>query len=101
MNEGSITVGEIISIENSEGEQVAFEVLFTFLNEINNCLYMVLTPVSDGDEAEVEITALRFEEGEDDISIYNITEEEWEMVEEVFDLFQEHLKSVEEQAHYG
>lgn len=79
---------ELIYIPDDEGNEEAFEVLFTFELDENRHQYMVVAPEEDGegdDGEEMEVFAFRFEEDDDKITLHFIEdEEEWDLVEETF-----------------
>lgn len=84
---------ERIVIPDENGDEHLFEVLFTFdVDETGNS-YMVLVAegARDSDEVEVEVHAFRYEEPEgEDLALYPLeTDEEWEMVEELLNTFQD------------
>ncbi|WP_221566122.1 DUF1292 domain-containing protein [Alkalihalobacillus sp. TS-13] len=85
---------ERIIIPDENGEEHLFEVLFTFDVDATERSYMVLVPVENGeDEEDVEVFAFRYEdkgEKDDDIELFPIeTDQEWDMVEEMLNTFQE------------
>ncbi|WLD92189.1 DUF1292 domain-containing protein [Alkalihalobacillus sp. AL-G] len=88
---------ERIIIPDENGEEHLFEVLFTFDVDESGHSYMVLVPVGDNGEAEddeeVEVFAFRYEdkgEKDDDIELFPIeTDQEWEMIEEMINTFQD------------
>ncbi|MFN7249181.1 MAG: DUF1292 domain-containing protein [Anaerobacillus sp.] len=86
---------ERIIIPDENGDEHLFEVLFTFDVDETGKSYMVLIAVGDedSDDEEVEVHAFRYEEtgeGDDDLSLIPIeTDEEWEIVEEMLNTFQE------------
>lgn len=88
-----------IIVPDENGDEHLFEILFTFDVDSTGGSYMVLVPEGSGDdeEAEVEVTAFRYEEPEgEDLSLFPIeTDEEWDMVEELLNTFSEE----EEQSH--
>ncbi len=85
---------ERIIIPDENGEEHLFEVLFTFDIDEKEHSYMVLVPAETGeDEEDVEVFAFRYEdkgEKDDDIELFPIeSDQEWDMVEEMLNTFQE------------
>lgn len=75
---------EIIYIPDEDGNDEAFEVLFTFELDENNQKYIMVTPEEQTD-GETDVFAFRFEEDEDNMKLYFIEDEhEWDLVEETF-----------------
>lgn len=89
------TERERIVIPDENGDEHLFEVLFTFDVDETGKSYMVLIAVGDedSDDEEVEVHAFQYTEtgeGEDDLQLIPIeTDEEWEIVEEMLNTFQE------------
>ncbi len=89
------TERERIIIPDENGDEHLFEVLFTFDVEETGKSYMVLIAVGEeeSEDEEAEVHAFRFEEtgeGDDDLQLFPIeTDEEWDMVEEMLNTFQE------------
>lgn len=76
---------EVIYIPDEEGNEEAFEVLFTFELDENDQKYMLVTPEDSEDEEETEVFAFRYEEEGDQITLFFIEDEkEWDLVEETF-----------------
>ncbi|HLS07599.1 DUF1292 domain-containing protein [Lentibacillus sp.] len=79
---------ERIIIPDENGEEHLFEVLFTFDVDQTGNSYLAVVPAEQKEDEEVEVYAFRFEEQEkndDDLSLFPIeSDEEWEMVEEMF-----------------
>jgi len=75
---------EYIYIPDENGKEEKFEVLYQFDHEDKH--YILLVPAdSDNDEDEAEVFAFRYEENDDTINLYMIEDEqEWDIVEEVF-----------------
>lgn len=85
---------ERIIIPDENGEEHLFEVLFSFDVDETQRTYIVVTPVEQLEEEEVEVYAFRVESNgdneEDDLSLFPIeSDEEWDMVEEMLDTFQD------------
>ncbi|WP_096201392.1 DUF1292 domain-containing protein [Bacillus sp. FJAT-45350] len=87
---------ERIIIPDENGDEHLFEELFKFSVDETGKSYILLVPVGDDEEDDedgVEVLAFRYEdeEGEDsDITLHTIeTEEEWDMVEEMLNTFEE------------
>lgn len=76
---------EIIYIPDDDGNEEAFEVLFTFELDENDHKYILVTP-EEQVEGEAEVFAFRYEEEDDDkMALYFIEDEqEWDLVEETF-----------------
>lgn len=76
---------DIIYISDEDGNEEAFEVLFTFELDDSDQKYMLVTPEEMEDETEAEVYAFRFEEEDDKITLFLIEDEkEWDIVEETF-----------------
>ncbi len=84
---------ERIIIPDENGEEHLFEVLYKFDIDETEASYIALIPVEQKDDDEVEVYAFRYEENgdeEDDIALFPIeTDEEWEIVEEMFETLSE------------
>lgn len=79
-----------ISIEDQDGNELLYEILFTFVSEDYGKNYVLVFPAGTAEEEEVEITAFSYTENEegDAGELENIeTDEEWDMVEEVLATF--------------
>ncbi len=79
-----------ISIEDQDGNELLYEILFTFVSEDYGKSYVLVFPAGTGEDEEVQLTAFAYTENEEgdageleDIA----TEEEWDMVEEVLATF--------------
>ncbi len=80
-----LEVGEVITIPDEEGGEESFEVIMTFEVEDGRKYLMAVSAEDDGDGEEEEVYAFRYEEHGDDLDLYLIEDdEEWEMVEEMF-----------------
>lgn len=75
---------EYIFIPDEDGNEDKFELIYQFDHEENH--YMLLVPADlDEDSEEAEVYAFRYEEDENGLKLHTIeSEEEWDMVEEVF-----------------
>ncbi|MBE9388375.1 DUF1292 domain-containing protein [Vagococcus salmoninarum] len=88
---------EFITLVDEEGNEALFEILLTIdgEEEYANKQYVLLFPAGveeDENEAEVELLAYEYIEGEDGTEgdLKNIeTDAEWDMIEEVFNAFVE------------
>lgn len=84
---------ERIIIPDENGEEHLFEVLYKFDIDETETSYIALIPVEQKDNDEVEVYAFRYEENgdeADDIALFPIeTDEEWEIVEEMFETLSE------------
>lgn len=81
---------ELITIIDENGDEKLYEILFTFDAPDFNKSYIFLYPAGTFDEDEVEIEAFAYVEDEDGESgtLQAIeTDEEWELLEEVFHTF--------------
>lgn len=78
-----------LSMVDENGNEVLYDILLTFDSEEFNKSYILIAPseTSDDDE-DVEVLAYSFTEKEEDGSIEDLfpveTDEEWDMIEEVF-----------------
>lgn len=85
-----LELNERIIIPDDNGDEVLFEVLLTFDIDETKKSYVFLTEVNEvasrEDDEEVDVYAFRYEMGDDeDLSFFDIeSDEEWEMVEEMF-----------------
>jgi uncharacterized protein YrzB (UPF0473 family) len=77
---------DVIYIPDEEGNDHAFEVLFYFEEPNSGKKYVFLVPEKDSNEQEEEeVLTFRYEEDGDQITLEEVeTEEEWDMLEEVF-----------------
>ncbi|MCM3716959.1 DUF1292 domain-containing protein [Fictibacillus phosphorivorans] len=87
---------ERIIIPDENGDENLFEVLFKFDVDQTGKSYMVTIPVSDSeddDTDEVEVFPFRYEEkgeADDDLALFPLeTDEEWDMIEEMLNTFQD------------
>lgn len=85
-----LELNERIIIPDDNGDEVLFEVLLTFDIDETKKSYVFLTEVNEvasrEDDEEVDVYAFRYEMGDDeDLLFFDIeSDEEWEMVEEMF-----------------
>jgi len=86
---------DIIYIPDEDGNEEAFEVLFTFELDENDQKYILVTPEEDsGDGEGTEVLAFRSEEDGDDMTLYLIEDDkEWDMVEETFNALLDEFES--------
>ncbi len=76
--------GEYIFIENEDGSDEKYDILYEFEAEDNHYILLVLADLPD-DEKEAEVFAFKYVTVGEEVRLELIeTEEEWEMVEEVF-----------------
>lgn len=76
---------EIIYIPDDEGKEEEFEVIMKFNVDSTDKKYMMVVPVDFDDEDADGVYAFRYEEEDDDLKLFTITdEEEWNIVEETF-----------------
>ncbi len=86
---------ERIIIPDENGEEHLFDILFTFDVEESDRSYMVVSPVEgsedqEDDEEAQEVFGFRYEDKEGEFNLFEIdTEEEWDLVEEMFNTFVE------------
>lgn len=79
-----IAEGEYIYIPDEEGNEEKFEIIYEFDVEDKHYILVVPTDTPE-DEEEAEVYAFRSEEDGEDLKLHTIeTEEEWDMIEEVF-----------------
>ncbi|GBF10082.1 MULTISPECIES: DUF1292 domain-containing protein [Tepidibacillus] len=75
---------EFIFIPDEDGNEEKFEILYQFDVEDKHYILVVPTDIPD-DEEEAEVYAFRYEENGEDMTLFTIQdEEEWDLVEEVF-----------------
>ncbi|NJP36549.1 DUF1292 domain-containing protein [Alkalicoccus luteus] len=83
----------IIIPDQETGDEHLFEKVLEFDNPQTGHSYVLIAPEGTGesDEDEVEVHAFRYEDtGGEDLSLFPIeTEEEWDMVQEVFNTIQD------------
>jgi uncharacterized protein YrzB (UPF0473 family) len=86
---------ERIIIPDENGDEHIFEELFKFDVDETEKSYILLIPVEeeeDEDDEGVEVLAFRYEEedGNSELTLHTIeTDEEWDMVEEMLNTFEE------------
>lgn len=79
-----LEVGELITIPDEEGGEETFEVIMTFEVE-DGRKYLMAVSTEETDDEEEEVYAFRYEEHGDDLDLFLIEDdEEWDMVEEMF-----------------
>lgn len=75
---------DYIFVEDDDGNEEKFEVVYDFEAEGNNYIFLVPTDIPD-EEEEAEVYAFRYVEEGDDFKLFTIdSDEEWDMIEEVF-----------------
>ncbi len=75
---------DYIFVEDDNGKEEKFEVVYDFEAEGNNYIFLVPSYIPD-EEEEAEVYAFRYEEEGDDIKLFTIeSDDEWNLVEEVF-----------------
>ncbi len=75
---------DYIFVEDDDGIEQRFEIVYDFEAEGNKYIFLVPTDIPD-EEEEAEVYAFRYEEEGDDIKLFTIdSDEEWDIVEEVF-----------------
>lgn len=89
---------EIIYIPDDEGNEEEFEVIMKFDVEDSEAKYMMVVPLEEDDDSEVdEVYAFRYEEDGDDLKLFTIEdEEEWNTVEETFNTLLTELEEDED-----
>ncbi|GGE13493.1 UPF0473 protein [Marinithermofilum abyssi] len=89
---------EFIFITNEEGEKERFRIILTFEHDETGNQYMVVAPEEDEDAqvqgnddiVEQDVYAFRYEEEGEQLKLFTIEDDdEWDMVEEVLNTFQE------------
>lgn len=81
---------EYITIVDEQGNEVLYEILFTFDSEDFEKSYVLLFPAGAGEGEEVELEAFSYKENEGGLegTLSPIeTDEEWDMIEEVLNTF--------------
>jgi uncharacterized protein YrzB (UPF0473 family) len=101
-NQPHVENDHILRIPNENGEEELFEILFTFEHDDTGKKYMFVTPVEppEDDDEYQEVLAFRYTGEGDDIQLEMIeedNEEEWDMVEEVFETMIAGWDEVEEE----
>lgn len=91
MSEHDIHDHDHITLINEEGEEVLYEILFTFESDEFEKSYVLVFEAGHAEDEEVELLAFSYEEDEDgEGSLEGIEDEaEWDMIEEVLDTFVE------------
>ena len=90
MSEQQPEQGEFLFIPNEDGTESIFEILYEFTRDDTGQKYMLVVPADavdgeENDEEEQEVFAFRYSGDQDNMTIEMIEdEEEWEMVQEVF-----------------
>lgn len=75
---------DYIFIPDEEGNDEKFEILYEFDHEDKKYILLVPADLED-EEEEAEVYAFRYEESKNGIELQTIEdEEEWDMIEEVF-----------------
>lgn len=79
---------EIIYIADDEGNDEAFEVIARFeLDDGTDRKYLMVVPADEDENEEQEVFAFRYDEENEEIKLYPIEDqEEWDMVEETFNM---------------
>lgn len=79
------------TVTDEDGKETLCTILFTFHSDEFNKDYVVFYPSEQEDNDEIELSAASFVEGPDGIGeLQDIeTEEEWEMIENALDHFEE------------
>lgn len=86
---------EQIIIPGENGEEHLFDILFTFDVDETDRSYMVVVPVEspteeDDEDETQEVLGFRYEDEDGDFKLFEIeTDEEWDLVEEMFNTFVE------------
>lgn len=81
---------EIIRIPDGEGNEIVYEILFWIDHPETGKRYIFLLPEDESDSEEGEVHVYRMKEEEDEVLFEEVeTEEEWDMLEEVFNTFLE------------
>jgi len=82
---------EYIFIPDDEGNEEKFEIIYQF--DYEDKKYLLVTPADQDDDDEAEVYAFRYEENSDGMELYTIqTEEEWDIIEEVFNTLNEEFE---------
>lgn len=75
---------DYIFIEGDNGVEEKFDVVYDFEIEGNNYVFLVPSDTPD-EEEEAEVYVFRYEEEGEDVRLFTIeSDDEWNMVEEVF-----------------
>ena len=92
MDENMEELDNIIVLNNENGEEVKFE--FLDLVELDDEQYVVLLPMTEGDEEdEGEVVILKLEDTEDDSDEESyVSVEDEEVLMKVFNIFKEKFK---------
>ena len=79
-----------LTIVDEDGKEIVCEILFTLESEEFGKNYVVFYPETEDEEAEVEVMAASYKEGENGQGeLFEIeTDEEWEYIEEALEQFQ-------------
>lgn len=76
---------ELIYIPDEDGNEEEFEVIMKFEVDDSDQKYMLVVSTDESADESEDVYAFRYEEDEDDLTLYMIEdEEEWNMVEETF-----------------
>ncbi|EFR31003.1 DUF1292 domain-containing protein [Eremococcus coleocola] len=81
---------EYITVVDEEGNEVLYEILFTFESPDFNKSYVLIYPAGLAEEEDIELQAYSYVEADDGTTgaLQAIeTEEEWDMIDEVLNTF--------------
>ena len=80
-------------VTNDEGQEVEYEVLFTFDSDETKKSYMVYTDDSKDENGNTKVYASIYVQGEEDTELLPIeTEKEWKIIETILKELQEEAK---------
>ncbi|WP_149454040.1 DUF1292 domain-containing protein [Pasteuria penetrans] len=85
-------IGDHVLIPNREGKEEGFEVLFAFVQEDTGNRYMMVSPLEptaeEKESDEQDVYAFRYREEGDRLVLFFIEDtKEWDIIEEMFQLF--------------
>jgi len=80
-------------VPNSEGKEVEYEVLFTFVSDETNKNYMVYTDGSKDENGNIRVFASVYVPGKETTELLPIeTEKEWKIIDTILKELQEEAK---------
>lgn len=79
-------MSEYLFIPDENGEEQKFEILYEFERHDTGQKYLLVSPADQHEEEEQEVFAFRYHGENDQLTLEMIEDDqEWEIVEEVFD----------------
>lgn len=83
---------------DQEGNEIVYDVLFTFESEETNKNYIVYTDQSKDEKGNIQVYASIYDPNDPKSKLEAITtEKEWKVIETILETLQEEIKSKQEQ----